>query len=77
MKLSLTSQVLSSSYLDVGIVETTDGKLWKALKFEPLESGNLEENFDGERSSGFFNKVSELFSRLPDYTELHIILSRE
>lgn len=77
MKVSLTANILGSSFLDSGVIETTDGRLWKIFKFYPLESGNLEESFEGEQSTGFFNKVSELFSRLPDHTELHVILSRE
>ena len=77
MKVSLTSQILGATFLDVGITETRDGRIWKAFKFHPLESGRLEENFEGENSNLFFNKTSELFSRLPDHTELHLILSRE
>ena len=75
MKASLTAHVLGSSLLKTGIIETD--KIWKAFKLFPLESGKLEENFSGERSDTFFNKISELTSRLPDNTELHLILTRE
>ena len=63
MKASLSSQILSSTFLDVGVVESQNGKLWKIVKFYPVESGKLEENLAGENATAFFSKTSELLSK--------------
>ena len=43
---------------------------------EPLPSGILEESFDGPISEGFYAKLSDLLTKLPNLFEGHILLCR-
>jgi hypothetical protein len=73
---SLARTVLRSRWMHDGIVESTDGAVFKGFEVEPLSSGLYEEAFDGPQSEGFFQKLSELLSRLPNHFEGQVILFR-
>ena len=73
---SLTKTILGSHYLGEGVISHVDGSISKGFEMEPLPSGVLEEGFEGGASEGFFSKLSDLLSKLPNLFEGQIILSR-
>lgn len=75
-KYSLTKAVLQTRWLSAGLIEAGDGSIFKAYEMEPLSLGLFEENLEGPCANGFFQKLSELLSRLPDFFEGQIILFR-
>ena len=75
-KHSLAKTVLRTRWIHEGLVESTDGTLLKCFEVEPLSSGLFEEDFDGPLADGFFQKLSDLLSRLPNHFEGHVILFR-
>lgn len=76
MKLSLTKNIVGSEFLKDGVLSSQDGTLMKCFSFDPKESGLFEEDFNGNNSDQFFNKLSELLTRLPNYFEGQILLIR-
>ncbi len=75
-KYSLTKSIIQSSWTSEGIIESADGCIFKAFEMEPLSLGLFEENLDGAVSDSFFQKLSELLSRLPNSFEGQLILFR-
>lgn len=75
-KYSLTKAIIKTSWVKEGIVEAADGTLYKSFEVEPLSTGLFEDSLNGPISDGFFQKLSELFSRLPNSFEGQIILFR-
>lgn len=75
-KISLTQMMIGSSWISPGVIAHPDGAISKAYELEPLSSGLLEENFDGEITNAFFLKLSDLLSRLPNQFEGQIIVCR-
>lgn len=76
-KYSLTKTVLKCRWLGNGIIENNDGSILKAFEMEPLSAGLFEENLHGSNSDMFFQKLSELLSRLPNSFDGQIILFRQ
>jgi len=76
MKISLTKKIITSQFLDEGVLSHPDGYFLKGFVANPISCGMLEENFDGQMSEQFFSKLSELLSRLPNGFEGQIILAR-
>lgn len=77
MKMSLTKRLISSEFMQTGVVSHSDGNLFKCFCASPLSSGLLEEDFQGAISESFFAKLSELLGRLPNFFEGQIIFSRQ
>lgn len=75
-KYSLTKTLLRSRWVREGIVEGNDGWIYKSYEMEPLSIGLFEENLQGSSADAFFQKMSELLSRLPNEFEGQIILFR-
>lgn len=75
-KYSLTKMILSTEWLTEGAMQAHDGTILKGFVCEPLSSGLLEESFNGSISEGFFTKLSELLTKLPNLFDGHILLSR-
>lgn len=75
-KYSLTKLLLGTQWLQEGVISHSDGSLSKAYEVEPVSSGILEESFDGPMSDAFFAKLTELLSKLPNFFEGQVILSR-
>lgn len=76
-KYSLTKAIIKTSWVKEGIVEAADGTLYKSFEVEPLSTGLFEDSLNGPISDSFFQKLSELFSRLPNSFEGQIILFRK
>lgn len=75
-KYSLTKTILKTRFLAEGIIEGSDGSIYKCFESEPLSSGLFEEELDGPNASGFFQKLSELLTRLPNLFDGHAVLFR-
>jgi len=75
-KYSLAKTILKTRWLSDGIVESAEGTILKCFEVEPLSSGLYEEAFDGPNSEVFFQKLSELLSRLPNLFSGQVILFR-
>lgn len=75
-KYSLTKSVVGSLFLEAGVVSAPDGSILKGFEMEPLPSGVMEEGFDGPFADGFFSKLSELLTRLPNLFEGQILFTR-
>jgi len=75
-KYSLTQALLGSQWLQSGVIAHPDGSISKGFEVEPLPSGILEESFDGPISEGFYAKLSDLLTKLPNLFEGHILLCR-
>lgn len=75
-KYSLTKTVIQAKWLSDGIIESNDGSIFKSFEMEPLSLGLFEENLEGSNSDTFFQKLSELISRLPNSFEGHVVLFR-
>jgi conjugal transfer ATP-binding protein TraC len=75
-KYSLTKTVMQTRWLGEGLIESSDGSIFKSFETEPLSLGLFEESLDGPSSDSFFQKLSELLSRLPNFFDGQIILSR-
>lgn len=77
MNVSLTKQIIASDFVQNGLVSHSDGSLFKCFFVNPLPSGDLEENFQGNVSEAFFAKLSELLGRLPNFFEGQILFHRK
>lgn len=75
-KYSLTKAIMQGAWISQGIVEANDGSILKAYEVEPLSLGLFEENLEGPSADGFFQKLSELLSRLSNLFEGQFILFR-
>lgn len=75
-KYSLTKAILQSKWISDGIIEANDGSIYKSFEMEPLSMGLFEENLEGPSADGFFQKLSELLSRLPNSFDGQIIVFR-
>ncbi|MBK9322403.1 MAG: hypothetical protein IPM97_05525 [Bdellovibrionaceae bacterium] len=75
-KYSLTKAILQTKWIGDGLIEHSDGTILKSFEMEPLSLGLFEEGLDGPSSDGFFQKLSELLTRLPNFFEGQIILFR-
>lgn len=76
MKMSLTKTIIASQFLGEGVLSHPEGHLVKGFVTDPIPSGLLEENFEGQVSDQFFAKLSELLTRLPNGFEGQVILAR-
>ncbi|MBN8538049.1 MAG: hypothetical protein J0M15_13425 [Deltaproteobacteria bacterium] len=75
-KYSLTKAIIQAKWVSDGIVESSDGSIFKSFEMEPLSLGLFEENLEGTSSDSFFQKLSELLSRLPNSFDVQIVLFR-
>lgn len=75
-KYSLTKTILKTRFLGEGVVEGADGSLYKCFEAEPLSTGLFEEELDGPNASGFFQKLADLLTRLPNLFDGQAILFR-
>lgn len=75
-KYSLSKNILRTRWIDDGLVEGSDGSIFKSYEMEPLSSGLFEEGLDGPMSDSFFQKLSELLTRLPNFFEGQVVLYR-
>lgn len=75
-KYSLTKAILQSQWIGEGLIEAGDGSIFKCYEMEPLSLGLFEEGLDGPSADSFFQKLSELLSRLPNFFEGQMILFR-
>lgn len=75
-KYSLSKTILKTRLLAEGLVESADGSLLKCVSVDPLSAGLYEENLDGPQSEAFFQKLSELLTRLPNNFEGQLVLLR-
>lgn len=73
---SLTKTILKSSWIDEGLIDCENGTYLKAFEIEPISEGLFEDNFQGPLSDGFFQKLSDLLTRLPNHFDGQIILFR-
>lgn len=73
---SLTKAILTARWLNEGLIEGADGALFKCYEVEPLSSGMFEENLDGPLAEGFYQKLSELLTRLPNLFDGQIVMFR-
>ncbi len=76
-KYSLGKLVVGSHWLAKGAIANSDGSISKGFEMEPLSSGNMEESFSGPIAEQFFQKFSELLTRLPNNFEGHILFTRK
>jgi type IV secretory pathway VirB4 component len=76
-KNSLTKMILGSHWLNDGLISNADGSISKGFEVEPLSSGLFEESFEGPNADSFFNKLSELLTRLPNLFQGQILLRRK
>jgi type IV secretory pathway VirB4 component len=76
-KYSITKVIAGSRWLDNGVIEHADGTISKGFEVEPLSSGLLEESFDGSVADNFFQKLSDLLSKLPNLFDGQILLCRK
>jgi type IV secretory pathway VirB4 component len=74
--LSLSKTILKSSWIAPGIVQTSEGKILKCLHVDLLPTGQFEEEFEGPVSDGFFQKVSELLTRMPNDQGMQFVMFR-
>lgn len=77
MKTSLAKKLLGSRFVQDGIVSNEVGQFYKCFVSEPLSSGFLEENLEGDRSEQFYSKLSELLGRLPNDFDGQILFVRK
>ena len=75
-KYSLTKTILKTRFLDDGVIQGEDGSVYKCFEAEPLSTGLFEEELDGPSAAGFFQKLSELLTRLPNLFDGQAILFR-
>lgn len=75
-KYSLTKTILKTRFISEGVIEGSDGSVYKCFEAEPLSTGLFEEELDGPNASGFFQKLSELLTRLPNLFDGQAILFR-
>lgn len=75
-KHSLTKTILKTQFISDGIIQGSDRAIYKCFEVEPLSCGLFEENLDGPNANGFFQKLSELLTRLPNLFDGQVILFR-
>lgn len=73
----LTKAVVGSKWLKDGLVANADGTLSRAYVAELLESGLFECDLNGTYSIGFFAKLADALSRVPDGFDGQILLQRK
>lgn len=76
-KYSLAKNLVASNWFKEGFIINSFGDIYKAFEAEPIPSGNFEENYSGSVSDTFYQKLSELLTRLPNHFDGHIILTRK
>lgn len=76
-KHSLTKAILGSEWISEGLIAHPDGFLSKCFEAEPLSSGSVEESFEGQVADSFFNKLSDLLTKLPNLFEGQILFQRK
>ncbi|RYZ77895.1 MAG: DUF87 domain-containing protein [Proteobacteria bacterium] len=74
--ISLSKTLLQTNWLEAGLVVNDKGEFFRALEGLPLSSGLFEEGLDGPNSNHFYQKLSELLTRLPSEIEAQIIMLR-
>lgn len=74
---SLSKNLIATNWFKDGFVINRVGDIYKAYEAEPISLGNFEENFIGIESDSFFQKLSELLTRLPNQFDGQILLSRK
>jgi type IV secretory pathway VirB4 component len=74
--LSLTKSLLKADWIKKGVVQTTDGQIIKCLQVDLLPTGQFEEEFDGPMSDSYFQKLSELLTRMPNEQSIQLVLFR-
>lgn len=75
-KHSLTKTILKTQFISDGIIQGSDGGIYKCFEAEPLSYGLFEENLDGPNANGFYQKFAELLTRLPNLFDGQVILFR-
>jgi hypothetical protein len=60
-KYSLTKTVLQTRWLGDGLIESSDGSIFKSFETEPLSLGLFEEGLDGPSSDSFFQNHLSFF----------------
>ena len=76
-KLSLSHALIKTKWIAEGLIEGADGNLYRALEFSPLSSGLFEDDFNGAMADGFFQKMADLLTRLPNKVEGQFIAFRK
>lgn len=76
-KYSLAKNIVSSNWYKEGFILNRSGDIYKAFEAEPISSGNFEENYSGTVSDTFFQKLSELITRLPNQFDGQMLLCRQ
>jgi conjugal transfer ATP-binding protein TraC len=74
--LSLTKAILSTSWISDGLIENAEGVFFKAFEVDPLSSGIFEDCMDGPMAEAFYQKFSDLLTRLPNLFDGQVILFR-
>lgn len=75
-KYSLTKTILKTRMLGDGVIEAEDGSIYRCFECEPISAGLFEEDLDGPIAAGFFQKMAELLTRLPNLFDGQAILFR-
>jgi len=75
-KYSLAKAIMQTHWIGDGSIEAFDGSIFKSYEVEPLSLGLFEDGLDGPSSDSFFQKLSELLSRLPNFFDGQVILFR-
>lgn len=75
--MSLSHALVQTRWLSPGHIEGADGSLFRCFEFEPLSSGLFEDELNGQIADGFFQKLSDLIARLPNFVEGQFILFRK
>lgn len=75
--MSLSHALVQTRWLTPGHIEGADGSLFRCFEFEPLSSGLFEDELNGQIADGFFQKLSDLIARLPNFIEGQFILFRK
>lgn len=76
-KYSLAKNIVSSNWYKEGFIINHAGDIYKAFEAEPISTGSFEENYSGNLSDTFFQKLSELLTRLPNQFEGQILVTRQ
>jgi hypothetical protein len=61
-KYSIAKTVMQTRWIGDGLIESSDGSIYKSFETEQLSLGLFEEGLDGPSSDSFFQKLSELLS---------------
>ena len=77
MKYSLTTAIVGSKFLEDGLIMSQLGNFYRALELEALPSGQLEDAFQGDVSTSFFSKLTDLLAKLPNGFDGQLIFVRQ